>query len=78
MHPRTKVDNSSDANFWFVGGTDEIYIPDGWIVGTLYVVKPSTKEILNAYTSRAAYPTYDEIYVCRKLAQNGIKPDVHN
>ncbi len=69
--------NSAAANYWLVGGADEIYIPDGWIVGTLYVVNPSTKQILNAYTSRAAYPSYDEIYVARKLAQNGIKPDVH-
>ena len=73
----TIAPNSGAANFWLIGGTDEIYIPDGWIVGTLYVVKPTTLQILNAYTSRAAYPTYDEIYVCRKLAQNGIKPDVY-
>jgi hypothetical protein len=68
--------NSSTANFWLVGGVDEIYIPDEWRVGTLYVVDPSTRQILNAYMSRAA-GTYDEIYVCRKLAQNGLKPDVH-
>jgi hypothetical protein len=67
----------SAANFWLVGGADEIYIPDGWIVGTLYVVNPSTKQTLNAYISRAAYPSYDEIYIARKLAQNGILPDVH-
>jgi hypothetical protein len=69
--------NSSAANFWLVGGVDEIYIPDEWRVGTLYVVSPSTKQILNAYTSRAA-GSYDELYVARKLVQNGLKPDVHN
>lgn len=72
----TTTTNASAANFWLVGGIDEIYIPDEWKVGTLYVVSPSTKEILNAYTSRAA-GTYEEIYVARKLVQNGLKPDVH-
>jgi hypothetical protein len=73
----TMATSSSTATFWLVGGVDEIYIPDEWKVGTLYVVSPSTKQILNSYTSRAA-GTYDELYVARKLAQNGLKPDIHN
>ena len=73
----TIASSSSTANFWLVGGVDEIYIPDEWRVGTLFVVSPSTKQILNYYTSRAA-GSYDELYVCRKLVQNGLKLDVHN
>jgi len=55
----TIAPSSSTANFWLVGGVDEIYIPDEWRVGTLFVVSPSTKQILNHYTSRAA-GSYDE------------------
>jgi hypothetical protein len=73
------VTDPSQADYWLDSGSFEITLPDTsqWILATLSVITPSNKHTIKEYFSRAAYPTYDELYIARKVAQQ-FQADVHN
>lgn len=72
------VTDPSQADYWLDSGSFEITLPDGaqWIVATLSVITPGDKHTIKEYTSRASYPTYNETYIARKVAQQ-LQADVH-
>jgi len=62
---------STNADYWITGGAiDNWSMPDGStvVVATLSVYKPSTGQVLHQFWSRAASPTYNKLYVDRKVA----------